>query len=85
MDKGQAPPSLDPVRYGNHKGRSATRYFADLRLFVLCDVELGRYVNLLMVDYGKAFDKVDITLAMEKLWPCKCARSCSYKQQQQQQ
>ena len=60
-------PSLDTMQFGNRKGRSTTHYLADLVHFVLSEVELGRYVNLLMIDYSKAFDKVDITVALEKL------------------
>ena len=60
-------PSLDTMQFGSRKGRSTTHYLADLVQFVLSEVELGRYVNLLMIDYSKAFDKVDITVALEKL------------------
>jgi len=34
---------------------------------VLNEVEVGRHVNILMIDYSKAFDKVDINVAMHKL------------------
>ena len=60
-------PSLDTMQFGNRKRRPTTHYLADLVHLVLSDVELGRYINLLMIDYSKAFDKVDITVALEKL------------------
>jgi len=34
---------------------------------ILNEVELGRYVNPLAIDFSKAFDKVDITIAMQQL------------------
>ena len=60
-------PSLDTMQFGNRKGRSTTHYLVALVHFVLSEVELGRYVNLLIIDYSKGFDKVDITVALEKL------------------
>ena len=60
-------PSLDTMQFGNCKGRSTTHCLADLVQFVLSEVELGRYVNLLMIEYSKAFAKVNITVKMEKL------------------
>ena len=59
-------PLLDTMQFGNRMGRSNTHYLADLVHFVLSEVELGSYVNPLMIDYSKAFDKVDITVALEK-------------------
>eukprot|EP00918_Siedleckia_nematoides_P068959 GHVU01150340.1.p2 GENE.GHVU01150340.1~~GHVU01150340.1.p2 ORF type:complete len:195 (-),score=13.98 GHVU01150340.1:788-1372(-) len=35
--------------------------------YILNEAELGHSVNLLAIDYSKAFDKVDITVAMKKL------------------
>jgi hypothetical protein len=60
-------PSLDTTQFGNRKGRSTSHYLVDLVQFILTEGEAGRYVNLLAIDYSKAFDKVDITVAMNKL------------------
>ena len=49
------------------QGRLTTHYLADLVHFVLSEVELGRYVNLLMIEYSKAFEKVEITPASKEL------------------
>ena len=54
---------LDTIQFGNRISFN-THYLTD---FVLSEVELGRYVNQLTIDYRKAFDKVDITVALEKL------------------
>ena len=35
--------------------------------FILTEAERGRYTNLLAIDYSKAFDKVDINVALRKL------------------
>ena len=59
-------PSLDTMQFANHKGRATTHYLADLVHFVLSEIEPGRYVSRQMIDYSKAFDKVDITVALEK-------------------
>ena len=60
-------PSLDPMQFGNRKGRSTSHYLADLLHYVLSEVEVGRHVNVLIIDYSKAFDKVDINVAIHKL------------------
>ena len=35
--------------------------------FILIEAERGRHTNLLAIDYSKAFDKVDINVALRKL------------------
>ena len=60
-------PSLDSAQFGNRKGRPTSQYLVDLLHYVVGEVELGRYVNILMIDYSKVFDKVDIRVAMGKL------------------
>ena len=61
--------SLYTMQFGNLRGRLTIDYLADLVHFVLSEVELERYVNPLMISYSKAFDKVDVTVVMEKLLP----------------
>jgi len=56
--------TLDCAQYGNRRGRSSTHYLVDLVQFILNEAELGRYVNLLAIDFSKAFDKVDVTIAI---------------------
>ena len=60
-------PSLDPYQFGNRKGRSTSHYLVELVQYVLNEAEAGRYVNLLTIDYSKAFDKADITVALRHL------------------
>ena len=60
-------PTLDCAQYGNRRGHSTTHYLAGLVQFVLREAERGRYVNLLAIDFSKAFDKVDVTVAVQKL------------------
>jgi len=60
-------PSLDSMQFGHRKERPTVHYLADLLHFVLSEVEFGRYMSLLMIEYSKAFDKVDITVALSKL------------------
>ena len=60
-------PTLDRAQYGNRRGRSTTHYSVDLVQFVLREAERGRCVNLLAIDFSKAFDKVDVTVAVQKL------------------
>ena len=59
--------TLDCTQYGNRRGRSSTHYLVDLVQFILNEAELGRYVNLLAIDFSKAFDKVDVTIAIQRL------------------
>ena len=58
--------SLDTIQFGNHKGRSTTHYLVDLVHFVLSEVELCRYINLLLIDYSNAFDEVDINQSINQ-------------------
>ena len=58
---------LDSKQYGNRKGLSTSHYLVDMVQYILNEAERGHSVNLLAIDYSKAFDKVDITVAMHKL------------------
>jgi len=60
-------PKLDPRQYGNRKGCSATHYLVQLVQYAHQAVEDGYNADLLAIDYSKAFDRVDITVAMQKL------------------
>ena len=59
--------SLDPCQFSNRKGRSASHYLVDLVQYILNEAEAGNYVNLLAVNYSKAFNRVDITIALQHL------------------
>ena len=62
------PDSQDPAQCGNRKGRSATHFVAQLIHFLLNEAVAGRSVNfLVVVDYPKAFDRMDITVFMKHL------------------
>ena len=67
-------PTVDCAQCGNRRGRSTTHYLVDLVPFVLTEAERGRYVNLLAIDFSKAFDKVDVTVALQKLLDMKVRR-----------
>ena len=59
--------SLDRCQFGNRKGHSTSHYLVDLVQYILNQAEAGNYVNLLAIDYSKALDKVDITIALQHL------------------
>ena len=58
---------LDPSQYDNRKHRSTTHYLVDLVQFILTEAEKGHHTNFLAIDYSKAFDKVNINVALSKL------------------
>jgi len=58
---------LDSAQFSNRKGRSPTHYLVNVVQFILAEAERGRHTNLLAIDYSKAFDKVDINVALRKL------------------
>ena len=60
-------PTLDCAQYGNRRGRSTTHYLVDLVKFVLREAKRGCYVNLLAINFSKTFDKVEVTVALQKL------------------
>ena len=59
--------SLDSQQFGNRKGRSTSHYLVQLVQHIHQTWEDGLTANLLAVDYSKAFDRVDITVAIQKL------------------
>ena len=59
--------TLDCAQCGNRKGRSNTHYLVELVRFMLKEAEVGRFVKLLAIDFSKVFDKVDVTLIMQRL------------------
>ena len=60
-------PQLDPRQYGNRKGRSTTHYLVQLVQFAFQALEDNHCTDLLAIDYSKAFDRVDVTVALHKL------------------
>ena len=70
---------LDPSQCGNRRSRSTTHYLVNLVQFILTEAKRGNHANLLVIDYSKepilsrlldhskAFDKVDINVALGKL------------------
>ena len=59
--------SLDSQQFGNRKGRSTSHYLVQLVQHIHQAWEDGLTANLLAVYYSKAFDRVDITVAIQKL------------------
>lgn len=60
-------PQLDPWQFGNRKGRSTNHYLVNLVQHAFQALEDGYCEDLLAIDYSKAFDRVDITIALNKL------------------
>jgi len=61
-------PHIDPKQYGNMPDSSTTHYMVDLVDLVLRGVdEPGKYVSLCAVDFTKAFDRINHTIAITKL------------------
>lgn len=58
---------LDHRQFGNRKGRSTTHYLIQLIQHVHQALQDGRSTQLLTVDYSKAFDRIDINVAINKL------------------
>ena len=66
-------PALDPRQYGNRKSRSTSHYRVHLIQYLHQALEDGCCANVLAIDYSKAFDKVDVTVALKKVM---CMRVC---------
>jgi hypothetical protein len=61
-------PMLDPRQYGNVKNISTTHYLVDMLDDVLSDLELpGNYSTLCAIDFTKAFDRINHTVAIRKI------------------
>ena len=58
---------LDRCQLGLTKGLSASPCLVDLVQYILNKAEASNYVSLLATDYGRSFDKVDITVALQHL------------------
>ena len=58
--------SLDDSQFGNREGPSTVLYLVKLMHSILEEFVLGHYVNLLAIDYSKAFDRADITVAVRR-------------------
>ena len=68
--------NLDPKQYGNLKGKSTTHYLVDLLDFVLKGLEEKNTMALiLLVDFQKAFDYIDHTVAVTQLFHLGCRPS----------
>ena len=59
--------SLDHSQFGNRKGRSTNHYLVQLVQYAHQALQDGQSADFLAIDYSKAFDRVDITLALNKL------------------
>ena len=59
--------SLDHSQFGNRKGRSTNHYLVQLAQYAHQALQDGQSADFLAIDYSKAFDRVDITVALNKL------------------
>ena len=59
--------SLDHSQFGNRKGRSTNHYLVQLVQYAHQALQDGQSADFLAIDYNKAFDRVDITVALNKL------------------
>ena len=57
----------DSAQFGNRKGGSTVHYLVDLIQYILDEAERGNLVNLLTINYSKAFDSIDIIAAIHHL------------------
>ena len=61
-------PSLDIKQYGNVKGTSTTHYLVDMLYKVISGIEKPlNYATLVAVDFTKAFDRINHTVAVSKI------------------
>ena len=59
--------SLDHSQFGNRKGRSTNHYLVQLVQYAHQALQDGESADFLAIDYSKAFGRVDITVALNKL------------------
>ena len=64
---GDMESSLDHSQFGNLKGRSTNHYLVQLVQYPHQALQDGQSADFLAIDYSKAFDRVDKTLALNKL------------------
>ena len=64
---GDMESSLENSQFGNRKGRSTNQYFVQLVQYAHQALQDGQNADFLAIDYSKAFDRVDITVAINKL------------------
>ena len=55
------------AQFGNRKGRSTVHYLVYLIQYILDEAGRGNLVNLLTMDYSKTFDRIDTTVAIDRL------------------
>ncbi len=61
-------PELDPQQYGNVKGISTSHYLVDLLNDTIKDLESpGTFSTLCAIDFTKAFDRINHTVAIHKI------------------
>ena len=61
-------PSLDIKQYGNVKGTSTTHYLFEMLYKVISGIEKPlNYATLVAVDFTKAFDPINHTVAVSKI------------------
>ena len=64
---GDMESSLDHSQFGNRKGRSTNHYLVQLVQYPHQALQDGQSADFLAIDYSKAFDRVDKTVALNKL------------------
>lgn len=68
---------LDLRQFGNWKAISTSHYLVQLVQYLHQALEGGSRAHLLAIYYSKAFDRVDITVALQKLIHMGCIRNLS--------
>ena len=69
-------PNIDPTQYGNLKGSSTSHYLIRLIDIILKGLEKPRHIaQLVLIDFKKAFDYVDHTVAIRELFLLGCRPS----------
>ena len=58
---------LDPNQYGNRENHSTMHYLMNLVQFIHTEAKRGHHTNCLAIDYSKAFNNIDINVALCKL------------------
>ena len=69
-------PNLDPFQYGNLKGKSTSHYLVMLLNSVLKGLDVPKRIALIvLIDFKKAFDYIDHTVALTELFLLGCRPS----------